>query len=515
MDVISASSAAALVKSGATLLIGGSGHGHAVPETLLQAIGAAYGETGAPGGLTLIHPVGLGDGTARGVDHLARPGMIRRVVTSTMVDCPNVGRMVADGECEGYVFPFGVLSQLNRAVAANQPGIFSAIGLETFVDPRQRGGRLNARTTEPLNEVVTVRGREWLHYYPFKADIALLCGTTADQDGNISMEDEAIYSDNLTMAQAVHNNGGTVIVQVKRLTRRNGLNAKAIKIPGIFVDHVVVEPDQQQTFFTGFNPAYSGHVRTPGNNLPRLSPGVRKLIARRCIAELRPGQVVNLGTGIANGIAPVAAEYGLLDQITLTNEQGIVGGLPVGGDDVGAGMNHEALVDTAAQFDFYDGGGLDIAFLSFAEVDRFGNVNVSRFNNRIIGCGGFINISQPTRNVIFCGTFTAGGLDVTWDGAALKVRTEGRFRKFTADVEEISFNGARASRLGHSVRYVTERAVFDLRPEGLTLVQIAPGIDLERDILAHMAFRPVIAPDLETMSAALFETLGATAGMAP
>ena len=490
MRRVTADEAAGLVGSGDTLLIGGSGGGHAVPEALMAAVERRFLATGEPRGITSIHPVGLGDGGDLGAGHFAHEGLLKRIVCGTFVNSPKISDLAVADMIEGYTLPQGALSQLTREIAAGRPGLLTRTGLHTFVDPRHGGGRQSRRASEDLVELVTFRGEELLFYKPFPIDACFLRGTTADEDGNVTMEEEAIFGEMLSMAQAAKRCGGLVVVQVKRMAERRTLPAKAVKIPGILVDLVVVEPGQRQTYETEYSPSYAGELRVPLSDIPALPLDARKVIARRAALELFPGAICNLGSGISTGIANVAAEEGVLDAVCLTNEQGLIGGAPASGNEAGASRNYAAMIDQPYQFDFYDGGGLDLAFLSFAEIDREGNVNVSRFGGRIIGPGGFINISQNAKTVVFSGTFAAG--------------RDGERPKLVEAVEQITFSGRYAQERGQRVLYVTERAVFRLSERGVELVEIAPGLDLERDVLGRMGFRPAIAAKLTTMDARLF-----------
>jgi propionate CoA-transferase len=486
MRRVTAGQAASLVKDGDTLLIGGSGGGHAVPDALLEALGRRFRETGAPRAITALHPVGVGDGANRGLGHLAQKGLLKRNVAGSYVNSPPVGAMALRDEIEAWSLPQGALSQLMREMAAGRAGLLTKTGLHTFVDPRLQGGRQSPSAKEDLVELVEFRGEEWLFYKPYKVDVAFLRGTTADEDGNISMEHEAVTLEMLSEAQATKRCGGLVVVQVKRLARRGSLHPKMVKIPGILVDLVVVAPDQPQTFETPYSPAYSGEMRIPLEDIPVLPLDARKVVARRGALELFPRAVCNLGSGIFTGLANVAAEEGCLDAVCLTNEQGNIGGAPASGGEAGATMNPDAQLDQPYQFDFYDGGGLDLAFLSFAEFDAAGNVNVSRFGNKLIGPGGFINISQNARRVIFGGTLTAGGKP-----------------KAVARVEQVTFSGPFARSRGQPVLYVTEAAVFRLGETGPELVEIAPDLSVEA-VSARMGFRPAVAADLRPMDPRLF-----------
>ncbi|MFI3905190.1 acyl CoA:acetate/3-ketoacid CoA transferase [Ochrobactrum sp. S1502_03] len=505
MQVLSALEAAALICDGDTIVIGGSGSGHAVPEALISAVETRFLDNASPRDLTTIHPVGLGNRGNLGASRFGHEGLIKRVVCGTVVDAPPIADLASRGKAEVYTLPQGALSQLLREIAAGRPGLVSHVGLHTFVDPRQEGGKQSSACVEDLVELVEVKGKEWLFYKPFSIDVAFLRGTTADEDGNISMEDEPIFGEMLSMAQATRRCGGLVIVQVKRLAKRGTLPGKTVKIPGMLVDVVVVDPEQRQTYQTEFDPAYAGHVKIPFGSFPRLPLDERKIVARRCAAELRKGAVCNIGSGICTGIGLVAAEEGLLDHVVLTNEQGLIGGAPASGLDAGAARNFWAMIDQPYQFDFYDGGGLDIAFLSAVEIDRDGSVNISRFAGRVVGIGGFINISQNAKKVVFGGTFTAGGLQIEARDGRLNIVNEGKHRKFVNKLEQVTYNGAFARERGQTTIFVTERAVFQTNPNGLELIEIAPGIDLERDVLAHMAFTPIISPNLKEMDSRLFD----------
>jgi len=493
-----------LIRSGDTLLIGGSGGGHAVPDALLAALGRRFRSEGEPRNLTALHPVGIGDGVSRGAGHLAQEGLLKRVVSGTYVNSPAISDLALADKIEGYTLPQGALSQLMREMAAGRAGLLTKTGLHTFVDPRREGGRQSPSAREDLVELVEFRGEEYLFYKPYHVDVCFLRGTTADEDGNVTMEQEAVFLEMLSEAQATKRCGGVVIVQVKRLAKRGTLPAKQVKIPGILVDLVVVEPGQWQTYETEYSPSYAGELRMPLQDIPVLPFDARKVVARRGAMELFRGAICNLGSGIFTGLANVAAEEEVLHEVCLTNEQGLIGGAPGSGGDAGASRNYAAMIDQPYQFDFYDGGGLDLAFLSFAEVDQEGNVNVSRFGNRIVGPGGFINISQNARTMVFGGTFTAGKSEIAWPGGSTRITQDGPHAKFVPAVQQITYSGRYGQERGQRVLYVTERAVFRLAEGGLELIEIAPGVDLERDVLGRMGFRPAVSPRLGRMDARLF-----------
>ncbi|WP_417525298.1 acyl CoA:acetate/3-ketoacid CoA transferase [Marinovum sp.] len=491
--VVSAAEAAALIKSGDTLTTSGF-VGIGVPDELLAALEARFLETGQPRDLSLVFAAGQGDGKTLGLNRLGHEGLLKRVIGGHWGLIPKVAALAVAGKIEGWNLPQGCISQLYRDIAAGKLGMLSKVGLDTFVDPRNGGGAINEISTDPQLELMQVGNEEVLFYKSQRLTVALLRGTTADEAGNITMEREALLIDNLAQAMAVRNAGGVVIVQVERVAKARTLPAREVHIPGILVDAVVVaQPENHvQTYATGFSQGFTNRMRTPAGEIPPMRLDARKVIARRCAFELPVNGVVNLGIGMPEGVAGIAAEEGLLEHLTLTAEPGVIGGQPASGLDFGAAVNTDAVIPQANQFDFYDGGGLDMTCLGLAQADRFGNVNVSRFGPRLAGAGGFINISQNARAVVFAGTFTAQGLEVVIDNGAVEIRREGRSRKFLEAVEQVTFSGARAARLGQPVLYVTERCVFELTPEGLRLTEIAPGVDLERDILAQMEVPPIV-----------------------
>jgi propionate CoA-transferase len=491
--VVSAAAAAALVHSGDTVTTSGF-VGIGVPDALLKAIADRFAEEGHPLGLTLLFAAGQGDGKGRGLDRLAAPGLVARVIGGHWGLIPALAARAVAGEIEGWNLPQGVISHLYRDVAAGKPGTLTHVGLETFVDPRMGGGRVNDRSAEDLVELVEIAGQERLFYRAHPIQVALLRGSTADERGNVTMEREALVLDNLAQAMAARNSGGVVIVQVDELAAAGSLCARDVVLPSALVDAVVLAPPElhPQTYATQYNRHFTGRYRAPEDGAGPMPLGARKVVARRAAFELPVGGVVNLGIGVPEGVAAVAAEEGLLHHVTLTAEPGVIGGQPASGLDFGAAVNTEAVVAQNQQFDFYDGGGLDLAVLGMAEADGEGSVNVSRFGPRLAGAGGFVNISQNARALVFAGTFAAGGLDVAVRDGALEIRREGRARKFGAAVEQVTFSGPRARRLGQPVLYVTERCVLRLGEGGPCLVEVAPGIDVERDVLALMGFEPEV-----------------------
>lgn len=466
-----------------------------IPEALHAALEKRFVETGGPGGLTLIMTAGAGDSKGLGTGRLHHEGLLRRVIAANFGRMPKVAAAAQENKILGYNLPQGVISQLYRACAAGQPGLFSKVGLKTYCDPRLGGGRVNDATTEEIVKLVEVEGEEWLFYKATPINVAFIRGTSADPNGNISMEKECLFLDSLAQAMAAHNNGGIVIAQVERIVDQGSLKPKDVKVPGVLVDCVVVaDPPEMHRMNYGvvYDPALAGEIRVPVEGIPRMPLNERKIIARRASFELPPNGVINLGVGAPDGVASVANEEKVTPYITMTTEAGAVGGVLASGSSFGSAANAHSLIDQNQMFDFYDGGGLDMTCLGMAECDAQGNVNTSKFGGRLNGCGGFINISQNARAVVFAGTFTAGGLKVAVDDGQLQILKEGKAKKFVKNVEQITFSGSFAQERTQPVIYVTERCVFYLTPDGLELIEVAPGIDIDRDILPHMEFEPLI-----------------------
>jgi propionate CoA-transferase len=491
--IVSADEAVRVIRSGDTIALDGVMGGGA-PEELIIALEKRFRETGEPRELTLVYASGIGDGKDKGVNRIATEGLLKRVVAGHWGLTPKMQKLAVDGKIEAYNLPQGIMAHMFRDMAGRKPRTISSVGIGTFVDPRLGGGKINDRTTEDLVEVVSFDGREYLAYRTIPVQVAFLRGTTADMDGNITMEREAMTLEVLPIAMAAKNNGGIVVVQVERIAERGALNARNVKIPGVLVDCVVVaRPENHwQTYGSQYNPAFSCEFKVPTASVDPLPMDDRKIIARRAAFELRPNMVVNLGIGMPEGVASIANEEGIFDFLTLTAEAGSIGGIPSGGQNFGAATNMDCMLDMHFQFDFYDGGGLDLACLGLAQMDRHGNVNVSRFGPRLAGCGGFINISQNAKKMVFIGTFTAGGTKVAADDGKLRILKEGGVKKFVNEVEQVTFSGNTARMNNLDVIFITERCVFTLTDEGVELTEIAPGADLEKDILAYMDFKPIV-----------------------
>ena len=482
--VVSATEAVAAIPNGATVAVGGF-VGAAHPEGITAALEQRFLESGTPTDLTLYYCAGQGDRGDRGLNHLAHAGLLKRVIGGHWNLAPKLGALALANEIEAYNFPQGVLSVLLREIAAKRPGLITPVGLNTFIDPQQSGGRLNARTLEPLVERIELDGQTWLRYKPMPIHVAIIRATTADARGNLSMEREGIIGEVLPMAQAAKNHGGIVIAQVERLVESLS-DPKSVQVPGLLVDYIVVAQgnEHDQTFGETFVPAFVNHGEE--HPLPVMGPSERRIIAERALKEILEGDIVNLGIGLAEGVALVASERGKLKDFTLTVESGPTGGVPASGLNFGCSYGPEAIVDQPAQFDFYDGGGLDIAVLGAVEVDAEGSVNVASFGNRFAGVGGFVNIAQSARRLVFCLTHRAGGLEVEQVNGRLIIHREGQHAKFVKQIEHVCFHGPSALARGQGVLYVTERAVFRLTEKGLELIEVAEGIDLQTQVLDRM-----------------------------
>ena len=506
MRVLTATEAAALLHDGDTLASSGFRFAQA-PEELLEAIGRRYTETSTPKLLRLVFSSAQGDNAGHGLDHLAHEGLLRQVIGGFYGTTPRLRQLILDGKCEGWNLPQGQIALLHRAIAAGHPGVLTHVGLDTFVDPRLEGGRMNDASTEAFVEHLVLHGRDWLLYKAFPINVALIRATSADEMGNLSVEREAVRMETLSLAAAAKNSGGIVIAQVERLVRSGTIHAQRVEVPGHLVDFVVVadRPNEthQQTLGEGFNASYSGEIRVPEAKMPELEFGLRKVIARRAAQELRAGMVVNLGQGMPEGIGLVASELGLMDKLWTSFESGVIGGVPVKHVNFGVAINPLAIVRHDEQFMIYNGGGVDMSFLGFAEIDGEGSVNVSKFNGQVTGCGGFIDICMRTQTLVFCGQFDAGRADLSIGDGRVTIRRHGSHRKFVARVEQITFNGRAAVQAGRRILLVTERCVFRLQPDGWHVIEVAPGIDIQSDILDQMSFTPQVGP-LTPMDADIF-----------
>ncbi len=503
--IITAEQAIEKICDGDTLVTGGF-VGTGVAEELMLALEKRFIDQNHPRDLTLVYAAGQGDSQDRGGNHLAHEGLIKRVIGGHWGLVPKLQKLAFEDKIEAYNLPQGVISHMLRDIAAKRPATLSTVGLDTFVDPRVEGGKVNKKAQEDIVKVIEFDGKECLHYKHFKPTVAFIRGTTADTRGNITFEKEALKIESLAIASAIANNGGIVIAQVENVVEFGQLKPHSVVVPGVMVDYLVIAPieNHQQTFATEYNPAFVGESAHADISLPPLSMSTKKIMGRRASFELNKGDIVNLGIGAPEAVAMVAAEEGMIDDFTLTAEPGVIGGVPAGGLDFGASTNPEAIIDQPYQFDFYDGGGLNIAFLGMAQLDKHGNVNVSKFSGRVAGAGGFINISQNTQKVVFMGAMLSGKVEFTTCDGEMKLGKNSGGKKFVDHVEQITFSGKRAIENGQDILYITERCVFHLTKDGVELIEIAPGVDLQEDILNQMDFKPLISPDLKTMDSRIF-----------
>ena len=522
--VIALEEAAALIPSDAVVSISSSS-GLGCPDAMLEAIGTRFRERGAPTGLTTIHPIAAGDMYGiDGVDHLAEPGLLKRIIAGSLpsgpssMASPKIWQMIHEDKVEAYNLPSGILFHMHREAAAKRPGVLTKVGMDTFVDPNLLGGKMNAFTTEDIVSRVTFDGDDWLYFRAIPVDVAIIRGTTADEEGHISMEHEGAYLGVYDQALAAHNNGGVVIAQVKRVVAAGSIAPQQVRVPGVLVDHVVLAPEQMQTTQTSYDPAISGEIRCADNAFTTADWGPEKAIARRAALELRQGEAINLGFGISAHVPRILLEEGHPRAVTWVIEQGAVGGIPLLNFQFGCSANAQAIVASPDQFTYFQGGGFDRSMLSFLEVDGEGNVNVSRLAARphiTAGVGGFIDITAFAKNIVFSGYFTTGGLRLALEDGNVHIEREGKVRKFVPQVEHVTFSGRRARRLGQNITYVTERCVLRLEDHGLTVTEVAPGIDLDRDVLGQTELPLHVSPDLKVMDKRLFrpEPMGLILGM--
>lgn len=507
--IITAEAAAALVQDQATLCVQGI-ICTSIPEALIQALAERYRKTGSPRRINLFYESGIGDNAEGGMNALAQDGLIGELQCGHLGTSPKLAAMVNENKFPAFIAPQGVLAQLIKAIGAKKPGVITHVGLKTYADPRVEGCKANQAALDSGKEVVElikIDGKDYLRYLPKKLDCCFIRGTSADELGNLSIEKESIQFDQFEIANAVHNCGGIVIAQVERVVEHGNLKPHDVVIPGALIDYIVVGETKYQRQCIAddsFHPEWCGEARVPISAVKPLSLNERKVCGRRAAFLVKPGNHVNLGIGMPEAVSAVAAEEGFSGDITLSIECGIFGGVPLGGLRICSAHNPDAILSHVNTFDIYDGGGCDVAVLGAAEMDQLGNVNVSKFNGRMVGPGGFINITQSSQNVAFVGTFTAGGNKFEIGNGKLKIVQEGKYIKFKKKVEQITFSGEYAAETGKNILYITERAVFKLVKGGIELIEIAPGVDLEKDVLAHMEFKPLISSDLKLMDERIF-----------
>jgi acyl CoA:acetate/3-ketoacid CoA transferase len=512
--VVSFEDAVAAIPDGAVVAVSSSS-GLNTPDRTLQALGDRFRASGRPRGLTLVMPIAAGDMYGiKGIDHLAEPGLLARVIGGSYpsgpssFEPPRIRRLIAENALGAWNLPSGVILDMLRDAAAKRPGVLTRVGMDTYVDPRLEGGRMNEAARPDIVRVVEFGGEEWLHFDNFYPNVGIVRGTTADENGNVSMEHEGAYLGNVEVALAARNSGGIVIAQVKRITARGSIHPQRVVVPSTLVDYVVVDPQQKQATEIDYDPALSGEVRRPDDSFEPVPFGPDKVIARRAAMELASGDAVNLGFGISPLVPYVLIEEGQGDAVTWAIEQGPVGGVPAPGFPFGCAYNAEAIFPSAYQFTYFQGGGFDAGLLSFLEVGADGSVNVSKLGLRphvTAGCGGFVDITARARKLVFSGYFRAAGIELAIRDGELRIVREGKFPKFVPAVEQVTFSGRRALEQRQTVHYVTERCVVELRPEGLTVTEVAPGVDVERDVLRQAACLLRVAPDLKRMDARLFD----------
>nr|WP_314419349.1 acyl CoA:acetate/3-ketoacid CoA transferase [uncultured Erwinia sp.] len=511
--LLTADEAAALVGDNASVTVS-SASGLNCPDAVLAALGKRYRNEGKPVNLTMIHPIAAGDMYGiPGIEHLAQAGLLKKVIAGSLpsgpssLPMPEIWRMIIDNEIAGYNVPSGVLFDLHKDAAAKRPGVLTKVGLDTFVDPDRQGCAMNElAAAEPLVSKVDFSGQTWLHFHPLVPDVAIIRATTADERGNLSFEHEGGVLGVVEQALAVRNNGGTVIAQVKRLTKAGTLKPHHVHVPCNLVDHVVVAPDQMQTTMIAYDPAISGEIFHPESSFEVPEWGTEKLIARRAAMQLKKGMTVNLGFGISANVPRILLEEGMNGEVTWVIEQGAVGGMPLLGFAFGCAANADAIVPASTQFTYFQGGGFDMAMLSFLQIDRFGNVNVSKLPGKpylTAGCGGFVDITTHAKKLVFSGFFKAGASQRI-EGGELVIDREGKMRKLVNDVDHVTFSGRMALERGQDVIYVTERCVMQLTKDGLMVTEIAPGMDLTRDVLEQADFPLRVAQNLKIMDPRMF-----------
>lgn len=507
-NIIPASEAVNMIKDGSTVATVGMTLVSA-SEAILKAIENSFFEKGTPKNLTIVHSAGQSN-RKDGIQHLAHEGLMKRIIGSHWGLQPRTMQLIYENKIEAYCLPQGQIAHLYRAMSHGNPGRITKIGLNTFIDPRLEGGKMNDRTKAlpDISEVITIKGEEYMYYHEIPLDVVIIRGTTADEDGNITTEEEAMKLELLPAVLAAKRFGGKVICQVKRIAKKGTLHAKDVVVPGVFVDAIVVAQsleDHPQTNCSLYDPVYCGNLKVPTDDIPPLPLDIRKVIGRRGVMLLKKGSIINLGTGIPNDtVGTVTFEEKLSDEIMVTVESGLYGGIPMGGIDFGIGKNVEAYITHHEQFDFYNGCGVDYTFMGVGEIDSQGNVNSTKFGSRAPGAGGFIDITQGAKNCVFLTTFTAKGLEVEFGEKGVAIKQEGQVKKFVNKLQQVSYNAGFERSKGHNAYYVTERAVFRLIESGIELIEIAPGVNLEKDILAQMEFKPQISPELKEMDRRIF-----------
>lgn len=479
-------------------------------ETILKAIEKRFMETGSPNHLTLVHSCGQSD-RDRGIQHFAHEGMLYRIIGGHWGLQPRMMKLIAENKILAYCIPQGQFAQLYRSMAGGEPGKITKVGLGTFIDPRIDGGKMNdiTKNAPDIVDVVTIEGEEYMRYKPIPLDYCIIRGTYVDEMGNLTTDEEAMQLEVISAVMACKKFGGKVIAQAKYKVKSGSLHCKRVTVPGIFIDAVVMCPnpdeDHRQTHSFAFDPAYCGDIKVPVSTSDSLPMSIRKVIGRRALMELHPDDVLNIGTGIPNDVVgPIISEEGVSDDVTVTVESGIYGGIPMGGIDFGIAKNNFALLRHDDQFDYYNGAGVDVTYMGAGEIDPDGNVNATKLGPNPTGAGGFIDITTNAKHVVFCSSFTGKGLDCSFENGRLHINQEGSLIKFVKKVQQISYNGKIARAKHQKMHYVTERAVFELREEGLVLTEIAPGIDLQTQILDLMEFKPIISKNLKKMNPAIF-----------
>ncbi len=510
---ITPAEAAALIPDGAIVSVSSSS-GLGCPDLMLKAIGERFDETGHPRNLTTLHPIAAGDMSGiRGVDHIAKKGLLKRIIGGSYPSGPStaepplIWQMITDNQIPAYNIPSGILFDMHREAAAKRPGVLTKVGIETFVDPKRQGCAMNAAASEePVVKRVSFEGDEWLYFPAIVPQVAIIRATTADERGNLTYEHEGAYLGGLDQALAARNNGGIVIAQVKRITKEGSLKPHDVRVPGMLVDYVIVDPEQKQTTQTLYDPAISGEIFRPLDTFRVPEFNIQKVIARRVAPELQAGSCVNLGFGISANVPRILLEEGLHGAVTWVIEQGAVGGVPLLDFAFGCASNADAYMPSPYQFTYFQGAGFDASLLSFLEIGRDGSVNVSKLSFRphvTAGAGGFVDITARARKIVFSGMFNAGAKIAVANGR-LVIEKEGKLKKLVNEVEHVTFSGKRAVEQGQDITYVTERCVMKLTSAGIVLTEIAPGIDLQTHILEQSEFPLTVAADLKVMDAGLF-----------